>query len=112
MKTRLIDSSSIRIILIGPKNKEDDLIKAANKVGFSESIPWREAFSEYSEKELPGVILSGARTKEGLTQKALADKVGIHQGYLSDLERGKRPIGKAMAKRLASVLNVEYKIFL
>lgn len=79
---------------------------------FSKSIPWREAFPEFSDNELPGVVLSGSRYKEGLTQKQLAERIGVNQGYLSDLERGKRPIGKAMAKKIAVVLNVNYRVFL
>lgn len=102
----------IRLILIGPRENEGALMKAANNLGFSESIPWREAFREYSEDELPGVVLSGARHKEGLTQKELAEKLDINQGYLSDLECGKRAIGKNMAKKLAAALKVNYKIFL
>ena len=34
----------------------------------SDSIPWREAFSEYSDDQLPGACLAGARQKEGLIQ--------------------------------------------
>ena len=102
----------IRLVLIGPGENEDALMKAAIGLGFSESIPWREAFREYSEDELPGVVLSGARHKEGLTQTELAEKLDINQGYLSDLECGKRAIGKNMAKKLAAVLKVNYKIFL
>lgn len=102
----------IRLVLIGPRENEGALMKAATGMGFSESIPWREAFSEYSENELPGVVLSGARHKEGLTQKELAEKLDINQGYLSDLECGKRAIGKNMAKKLAATLKVNYKIFL
>lgn len=95
--------------------REDEVriaMKAAHDLGFSESIPWREAFSEYSEDELPGAVLSGARHKEGFTQKELAEKLDINQGYLFDLERGKRAIGKNMAKEIAAVLKVNYKIFL
>lgn len=112
MKKRHIDNALIRIVFIGPQDGEDALIKAANDIGFSESIPWKEAFPEFSGEELPGVILSGARNKEGLTQKELAARIGINQGYLSDMERGKRSIGRKMAQRIAAILNVNYKIFL
>jgi len=81
-------------------------------INIADSIPWKKAFSEYSDNELPGVVLSGARTKEGLTQKELADKLNITQGHVSEMESGKRSIGKAMAKRLGAVLNISYKVFL
>jgi hypothetical protein len=44
-----------------------------------DSIPWREAFPEYREEDLPGVSLLGARTKEGMTQTRLAELTGIPQ---------------------------------
>jgi hypothetical protein len=67
----------------------------------SDSIPWREAFPEYREEDLPGVSLLGARTKEGMTQTRLAELTGIPQRHLSMVEHGKRPIGKKMRACLA-----------
>jgi len=102
-------------MLRGPKEKVADLIKIALVLGFkeiSEPIPWRDAFPDYTDEQLPRVSLVGARHKEGLTQKQLADKLGIKQGYISDMESGKRSIGIAMAKRLGKALNISYKIFL
>jgi transcriptional regulator with XRE-family HTH domain len=52
------------------------------------------------------------RGKEGLTQKQLADRIGIAQHHVSEMENGKRTIGKEMAKKLAEVLNVDYRVFL
>lgn len=59
-----------------------------------------------------GVCLRGARGKEGMTQKQLADHVGIAQHHISEMENGKRPIGKEAAKKLAAVLHVDYRVFL
>ena len=59
-----------------------------------------------------GACLHGARIKEGLSQMALAEKIGISQTNLSKMEVGKRPIGKVMAKRIAAILKVNYRIFL
>ncbi|WP_432737296.1 helix-turn-helix transcriptional regulator [Maridesulfovibrio sp. FT414] len=60
----------------------------------------------------PGRLLRGARFREELTQQELADRLGIARRHISEMENNKRPIGKAMAKRLGDVLNVGYKIFL
>jgi ribosome-binding protein aMBF1 (putative translation factor) len=60
----------------------------------------------------PMDVLKGARYREGLTQAQLASKVGIKATHISEMERGKRPIGKEMAKRLAKALNARYKVFL
>jgi ribosome-binding protein aMBF1 (putative translation factor) len=57
-------------------------------------------------------VLRGARYREGLTQKQLAAKVGVKVSHISEMERGKRPIGKEMARRLAKALNADYRVFL
>ncbi|TIH11393.1 XRE family transcriptional regulator [Marinifilum sp. JC120] len=67
-----------------------------------------EVFGESST----GRLLRGARYKEDLTQQQLADKIGIARRHISEMENDKRPIGKAMAKRLGEALNVGYKVFL
>jgi plasmid maintenance system antidote protein VapI len=59
-----------------------------------------------------GNALRGARTREGLTQAQLAERVGVKIHHISEMENGKRPIGKDMAKRLAKVFKVSYKVFL
>lgn len=64
----------------------------------SASVPWREAYPEYSGEDLPGVCLRGSRYREGLTQRQLADMTGISQRHISEMENGKRTIGKEMAK--------------
>ncbi|MEW6263334.1 MAG: helix-turn-helix transcriptional regulator [Thermodesulfobacteriota bacterium] len=60
----------------------------------------------------PAVFLSGARYREGLTQQQLAERTGIPRRHISDMEHGRRPIGKANAKKLAEALKVEPRRFL
>jgi transcriptional regulator with XRE-family HTH domain len=59
-----------------------------------------------------GVAIRGGRGKEGLTQKQLAELTGIAQHHISEMENGKRPIGKETAKKLAAALNIDYRVFL
>ncbi|MFH0812634.1 MAG: helix-turn-helix transcriptional regulator [Pseudomonadota bacterium] len=73
-----------------------------------ESVPWREVYPDFNAS----VALRGARKKESLTQKQLAQLIGISQTHIPEMEHSKRPIGKEMAKRLAKVLNVTYRVFL
>jgi DNA-binding XRE family transcriptional regulator len=73
-----------------------------------ESVPWEEVYPDFNGS----VALRGARKREGLTQKDLAHLVGISQTHISEMEHGKRPIGKDMARRLAKVLRVNYRVFL
>jgi hypothetical protein len=78
----------------------------------TQATPWREAFPQWDEAQRPGLALAGARYREGLTQAALAAATGIPQRHISEMERGKRTIGKERAKKLAAVLDVDYRIFL
>ena len=59
-----------------------------------------------------GVCIRGGRGKEGLTQKQLAEMTGIAQHHISEMENGKRPIGKETARKLAKALNIDYRVFL
>ncbi len=77
------------------------------------SVSWREAFKEgIDEFTEAGMVLAGSRCKEGLTQKELAEKLGVKQHHISEMEHGKRSIGKAMAHRLAKILKMDYRLFL
>jgi ribosome-binding protein aMBF1 (putative translation factor) len=78
----------------------------------SASVPWREAFPPLDESERPGRMLRAARIREDLTQMQLARLTGIPQRHLSEMEHGKRAIGKERAKKLAEVLHVNYRMLL
>ena len=43
--------------------------------------------------------------------KAISASCRISQHHISEMEDGKRPIGKEIAKRLAEVLHIGYKVF-
>lgn len=58
------------------------------------------------------VALRGLRYREGLTQKMLGEMLGIEQTNISKMERGIRPIGKTIAKRIAKIFKSDYRIFL
>ena len=77
------------------------------------STPWREVFKEELEKYGEAVLmLRGSRHKLELTQKELADALGIPQNHISEMESGKRPIGKVMALRLGKFFKTDYRKFL
>lgn len=86
-------------------------IKKARPV--EKNIPWRDACKEEFEKHSEsGVMLRGSRYKEDITQRELAKAIGISQHHISEMENGKRPIGKEMAKRLAKFFKTDYRVFL
>ena len=72
------------------------------------SVAWEEVYPDFNGS----VALRGARKRETLTQKELAYLVGVSQTHISEMEHGKRPIGKEMARRLAKTLKVNYRVFL
>jgi len=74
----------------------------------ADAVPWEEVYPDFNGS----VALRGARKREALTQKELAKLAGVSQTHISEMEHGKRPIGKEMAKRLASILKVDYRVFL
>lgn len=59
-----------------------------------------------------GTYLKGIRYREELTQEQLAEATGIPRRHLSEMENGKRVIGKESARKLAKALNTDYRMFL
>lgn len=81
----------------------------------SDSIAWRRVFKEdLARRGAAGVYLRGVRLREGFTQKQLAKKLGrgVSQHHISEMENGKRTISIDMAKKLASALHANYRMFL
>lgn len=113
--TKTPPTETIELKFMGPIANMARAIETLKSLGFvdtSDSVPWRDAYPECSENQLIGKALAGARYREGLTQIQLAKKTGIPQRHISEMENGKRVIGKEMAKRLGKALNIGYKVFL
>ena len=72
----------------------------------ADSKPWREVLP-FKNEELPGVFLAGARYREGMTQAPLAGVTGIPRRHISEMENGRRPIGKKNARLLADALRID-----
>jgi transcriptional regulator with XRE-family HTH domain len=68
----------------------------------------------FTEKEYTkaGVLLRGLRLRENLSQVEFAKKIQITQANLSNMENGRRPIGKIIAKRIEKVFGTNYWYFL
>lgn len=82
-------------------------VREINEEG-DELVPAGEVFPDSH----PGRILRGLRVREDLTQAELAARAGLKAHHISEMEHGKRPIGKDVAKRLAEALNASYKMLL
>jgi len=79
----------------------------------SESVTLDEFYSKhFGDQPQASVSLKGLRYREDMTQRQLADVTGIPQRHISEMETGKRSIGKEIAKKLAAALNTDYRTFL
>jgi len=103
------------IVFNGPVEKLKEAVKFLKKLGFSiadnSTTHFNGAFNEFADNRT-GTCLAGARHKEGLTQVKLSAMTGIPQRHISEMERGKRPIGKKNAKIFSNALNIDYRMFL
>lgn len=59
-----------------------------------------------------GIIFRGLRVKNNLTQAELANRLGADQSDISKIEKGKRGIGKALAKKIEKEFGIDYRRFL
>ena len=114
-KKRHTEERSVLLRFKGPFARRGQAVEALKDLGFKEeeeTVPWRVAFEELGDDDLSGTALAGARHRVGLTQRALSGKCGIPQRHISEMENGKRPIGKKNARLLAKALNVDYRILM
>jgi len=70
------------------------------------------AAAEVFPGSTPGSRLRGARGLREMTQAQLAAKIGVGVPNISAMENNRRPIGKAMAKKIGEALDFSYQIFL
>ncbi len=60
-----------------------------------------------------GLKLKYERLKKGFTQETLAEKVEVHEKYISLLETGKQNVTLKTLNRIANVLEIEiYKLLI
>ena len=97
----------VEIWAVVPRDRSDAVAQAITEAA-GKNVPADDLFPSST----PGSVLRGTRGLMDMTQAQLAAAVGTHVGNISAMERGTRPIGKDMAKRLAEALHVNYKVFL
>jgi DNA-binding transcriptional regulator YiaG len=70
-------------------------------------------FAKLDEKYTKaGSLLKGLRLREGLSQVKFAEKINVTQANLSNMENGRRSIGKNIAKRIEQIFGTNYRYFL
>ena len=119
MKAQTTNGSNNTIIVTVPNEVAEkvyktlcQLLELANIQIVNDDGEETYSIDEVFPEKSPAMALRGLRIKEGITQKELAEKIGITQTRVSEMEKGKRPISKAMARRLEDAFGMSYKLFL
>lgn len=68
-----------------------------------EDLNW---FKEAIAKETPGGNLRFYRKLAGMTQKELAEKLGMTKQHISDMENNRRAISRNTAKELGKIFKI------
>lgn len=55
-----------------------------------------------------GEKIKEARLKSGMTQKALAKKLGVAEKYINDVETGRKVVQESFINRAAKILNADF----
>lgn len=74
------------------------------------SVPWKEAFSP--ESCHGGTCIRGLRTREGITQKTLAEQLGVSVVALRKMEQGKATIPQEVAAKLEKLYKTPKSLYL
>jgi ribosome-binding protein aMBF1 (putative translation factor) len=79
----------------------------------SAPVSLNDVFARLDEKYTKrGALLKGLRLREGLSQVEFAKKIKVTQANLSNMENGRRSIGKNIAKRIEKAFGINYRYFL
>jgi DNA-binding XRE family transcriptional regulator len=99
----------------------DRFINALRDIGITETVEdsvvsldnaITELFPDKTSAEVSGMILKNVREEKNLTQDELAKIIGTSRTAVTAIENGKRPVSKAMAKKLGKVFDIAYTAFL
>lgn len=94
---------------IPKKIAEKYIVKNPSKNSVSDESIFSDLIDHFTEA---GSVLKGVRTRENLSQIEFAERIAVTQANLSNMENGKRPIGKIIAKRIEKEFGVDYRYFL
>ncbi len=107
-------TSEVQLSFMVPVDLVEKVMETMHSYGLkeeNEGIPWRDAFN-IKDRDVPPTYLRGARYREDVTQKELSLRTGIPVRHISEMENGKRPIGKKNAAKLANALHCNARALL
>lgn len=91
-----------------------DLYWAENQVLEENRVPAKVVHDETRQRhgdyyQTSGYYLRLFRQRADLTQEELGSRTGILQHHLSEIENNKRVLGKSNARKLAKILDCDYR---
>ena len=92
-------------------NQIKQYLKKQGCLFVNDAEEWADAKGLFAERTQSNMLI-GARGKENITQVTLSELTGIPRRHISDMENGRRPIGKQNALKLGKALNIDYRVFL
>jgi DNA-binding Xre family transcriptional regulator len=101
---KMLNEIAIRPAEASPKSTDDTSTDGGQSVPVDAFIAAVDAAPNRA-----GRMLAARRWQRQLKQKELAEITHIRAAHLSAMERGKRPIGKQAAQRLAKALGCEWR---
>ena len=69
-------------------------------------------YFDFKKRTNPADYVRIYRENRGMTQAALGAKTGMTRAYICDMEKGRRAISKAMAKKMAGIFNTSVSRFI
>ena len=113
IKIEITEGKKQRLYLV-PKDAAQavaTLLKGFDKA--EKSIDARELYPELNDPvKRAAIAFHGTRLRLGLTQKEMAEKLGLSQSDVSKIEKGEREISRKLAMRIGEKLGIDYKRFL
>lgn len=90
------------------------LRRALDDYALAERVPAAAVHAEIRELDpgrygTPGYFLNLYRLRSEITQAELARRAGMRQHHVSEIEHNRRPMGKALARKLAAILGCDYR---
>lgn len=102
MSTQLITNANLSI----PAENFELVAALVSKLGGRLEVKDGELITvpPMTENERPGRMLKGLRLRAEMTQKELAEAIGVPQSHVSEYEKNKRRIPEGKAKEMAKLL--------
>lgn len=116
LNSMIIEHQSAKVEIF-PKRHLPDFIRGEirallDKHTVQDLIPYEVALESLNlpERNSPGFLVRVMRRRLDMTQDVLAKKSKIAQGDISKIEHNKLKPGLRVAKKLAAVLKIDYKM--